>query len=67
LPDGYFAEYTAKIAAVTTVDVQRAAAAHIRPDDVAVVVVGDRREIEPGIRALNLGPVRVVRVDEVVP
>jgi len=67
LPDSYFAEYTAKIAAVTTVDVQRAAAAHIRPDNVAVVVVGDRREIEPGIRALNLGPVRVVRVDEVVP
>ena len=53
--------------AVTAADVQRAAAAHIRPDKFAVVVVGDRRQIEPGIRALNLGPVRVVSVDDVVP
>jgi zinc protease len=66
LPDNYFAEYTANIAAVTAADVQRAAV-HIRPDNVAVVVVGDRREIERGIQSLDLGPVRVVGVDEVVP
>ena len=48
LPDSYFADYTANIAAVTAADVQRAAAAHIQPDNVAVVVVGDRRQIEPG-------------------
>jgi hypothetical protein len=29
-----------------------------------VVVVGDRKEIEPGIRALNLGPVKVMTVAE---
>ena len=67
LPDNYYTEYTASIGAVTAADVQRAAAAHIRPGALAVVVVGDRRVIEPGIRALNLGPVRVVGIDEVVP
>jgi zinc protease len=67
LPDDYYNDYTAKIAAVTAAEVQRAAAARIEPDKLAVVVVGDRRRIEAGIRALNLGPVRVVGVDEVVP
>jgi hypothetical protein len=27
-------------------------------------VVGDRRQIEAGVRALNLAPVRVMTVDE---
>jgi predicted Zn-dependent peptidase len=67
LPDSYYAEYTAHIEAVTAADVRRAAAAHIQPDRLAVVVVGDRARIEPGIRALNLGPVRVAGVEEVVP
>ena len=67
LPTDYYADYTTKIDAVTAADVRRAAAAHIAPDTLAVVVVGDRRQIEAGIRALNLGPVRVVGVEEVVP
>jgi predicted Zn-dependent peptidase len=67
LPIDYYSDYTAKIDAVTAADVRRAAAAHIAPDKLAVVVVGDRQQIEAGIRALNLGPVRVVGVEEVVP
>lgn len=67
LPDRYYAEYTANIRAVTAAAVQKAAATYIQPDKFAVVVVGDRQKIEPGIRALNLGPVRVLSVDEVVP
>jgi predicted Zn-dependent peptidase len=67
LPADYYADYIAKIGAVTAADVRRAATAHIQPDKLAVVVVGDRRQIEAGIRALNLGAVRVVGVDEVVP
>jgi len=67
LPDRYFTDYTANIASVTAAAVQRAAAAHIDPAKLAVVVVGDRQTIEPGIRALNLGPVSVRSVDELVP
>jgi hypothetical protein len=29
------------------------------------VVVGDRAKIEPGIRALNLGPINILTVDDV--
>jgi hypothetical protein len=32
---------------------------------VAIVVVGDRQKIEPEIRALNLGPIRVQSVEGV--
>jgi len=67
LPDSYYAEYTANIRAVTAAAVQKAAATYIQPGKFAVVVVGDRQKIEPGIRALNLGPTRVLSVEEVVP
>jgi len=30
-----------------------------------VVVVGDQKTIEPGIRALNLGPINVMTIDEI--
>ena len=47
--------HVSSIGAVTGNDVQRVARTHIQPDKLAVVVVGDRKVIEPGIRALNLG------------
>ena len=64
LPESYYEQYVANIQRVTAADVQKAAATYIRPDEVTVLVVGDRRAIEPGIRALNLGPVRVLSVEE---
>ena len=67
LPDNYYADYVAKIQAVTAADVQKAAATYIQPGKFAVVVVGDQKTIEPGIRALNLAPVRALSVDEVLP
>ena len=67
LPDRYYAEYTAAVGGVTAAAAQRAAALHIEPDTLAVVVVGDRTRIEGGIRALNLGPVRIVSVEDMVP
>lgn len=64
LPDDYFEKYVANIQAVTAEQVQKAAATYIQPKRFAIVVVGDRKAIEPGIRALNLAPVRVMTVDE---
>jgi zinc protease len=64
LPDNYFEQYVPRIRAVTSADVQKAAAKYVQPSRFTVVVVGDRKTIEPGIRALELGPVRVVSVDE---
>jgi zinc protease len=66
LPDDYYATFTRRIRAVTAADVQRAAQRYIQPDSFAVVVVGDRRIIEPKIKALNLGPIRIVKIEEVM-
>jgi zinc protease len=66
LPDRYFADYVENLRKVIAPAVQKVAATYIQPKRFAVVVVGDRKVIEPGIRALNLGPVRVMSVDEAV-
>jgi predicted Zn-dependent peptidase len=66
LPDDYFERYAPNVQAVTAANVAKAAAAYVQPQRFAVVVVGDRRVIEPGIRALNLGPVRTMTVAEVL-
>ena len=65
LPDNYFTTYVQNIQAVTAADVQRVAQKYIQPDRFAVVVVGDRKVIEPGIRALNLGPINEMPLDAV--
>jgi zinc protease len=56
LPVDYFANYRARIAAVTTADVRAAARAHLRPDELAIVVVGDARSVRAGLEALGKGP-----------
>jgi zinc protease len=66
LPDDYFSTYTQRIRAVTPADVHRVAEKYIQPDKFAVVVVGDRKTIEPGIKALNLGPMKIVEIAEVM-
>ena len=66
LPDGYFAGYIANIQAVTADAVQKAAATYIQPGRFAVVIAGDRKAIEAGVRGLKLGTVRVVSVDEAI-
>jgi len=65
LPDDYFQTYVEAIQAVTAADVQRVAQKYIQPDRFAVIVVGDRKTIEPGIRTLNLGPIKEMGLDEV--
>lgn len=66
LPESTFTDFVPKIQAITIADVQRVAAQYIQPDRFAVVVVGDLAKIEKGIRAANLGPVRIVTVDEIL-
>ncbi len=66
LPLDTYAGYTAGIRAVTAADLARVATRDIDPDRVAVIVVGDRSAIEADVRALNLGPVEVLSVDDVL-
>src|SRR5207248_6805913 len=63
LPDDYFSKYVQNIQAVTAADVQRVAQKYIQPNRFVVVVVGDLKTIEPAIRALNLGRVKVLTIE----
>ena len=64
LPESYYEQYVSNVQAVTSAAVQKAASAYVQPSKFAVVVVGDRKTVEAPIRALNLGPVRVMTVKE---
>jgi predicted Zn-dependent peptidase len=66
LPERYFAQYIDNIQKVTASDVQKAAATYIQPKRLAVVIAGDRKVIEPAIRKLNLGSIRILTIDEVM-
>ncbi len=65
LPSDYFEKYVQNIQAITAADVQRVAQKYLAPNRFAVVVVGDEKTIEPGIAALNLGPIKKMTVDDV--
>ena len=65
LPSDWLDSYVSRIGAVTLEDVRRVATESIDPGKVAVVVVGDRSKIEAEVKTLNLGPVRVLSVDEI--
>jgi predicted Zn-dependent peptidase len=59
LPLDFYNSYVQAIERVTQADVQRVARKYINPDRMQVVVVGDRKQIEPGIRKLGLGGVEI--------
>ncbi|MEO5589236.1 MAG: pitrilysin family protein [Gemmatimonadaceae bacterium] len=64
LPEDYFNNYRANIAAVTPESVLAAAREHVRPDQLQVTVVGDTGLIQEGVEALQLGPMSVREVVE---
>ncbi len=64
LPDDTFTNFVTAVNKVSGLDVQRAGARYIQPNKMAVVVVGDRAAIEANIRALNLGPVQIIPIDD---
>ena len=66
LPEEYFSNYIRSIGEVSATAVEAAARKYIQPERFVVVIVGDRKQIEPGIRALNFGPVQSVSLDEVL-
>jgi zinc protease len=57
LPLDYYVHYVERINAVTAADVQRVARQYIDPDHFDIVVVGDKSQIEAGIRALSEAPI----------
>jgi zinc protease len=63
LPDDYFNTYIQKVRAVTLDDVQRVANRYLDPAKMAIVVVGDRKVIESGLRSLDAVGTTVTFVD----
>jgi zinc protease len=53
LPDTYFNDFISKVNAVTLADVNRVANKYLTPDKLAIVIVGDRKEIEPGLKQIT--------------
>ena len=52
LPDSYFNDYITKVNAVTLADVNRVATKYLDPNKMAIVIVGDRKVIEPGLKEI---------------
>ncbi|MGZ6270310.1 MAG: M16 family metallopeptidase [Candidatus Limnocylindrales bacterium] len=61
LPDDELARYRERIESVTAAAVQTAADAHIDPERLAIVVVGDADAVAGDLEAAGLGPLEVVR------
>jgi zinc protease len=66
LPDDYFNTYISKILAVTGDDLQRVAKKYIDPNNIAIVVVGDQKTVEKGLKDLNLGTVKPMKIEDVL-
>ena len=66
LPPDTYDRYSAGVRAVSADDLARAARQYVVPSEMVVVVVGDRATIEDDVRALDLGPVEVMSIEDVL-
>ncbi|MCX6150876.1 MAG: pitrilysin family protein [Ignavibacteriales bacterium] len=66
LPDNYFSDYIPSVLSISGDDVNKAAKKYIVPDQVLVVVVGDKAKIEDGIKKLNLGEIINLSIEDVL-
>jgi zinc protease len=61
LPMDELDRYRPSIEAVSDADVQGVASRHIKPDELAIVLVGDADAILPGLEGAAIGPITVER------
>jgi predicted Zn-dependent peptidase len=66
IPLEFYNSAVENIGAVTQADVQRVARQYVDPDKLTLVIVGDRKTIEPRLRALRPGDVVVRDVRDVL-
>ena len=62
LPDSYFNDYIRNINAVTLEDVNRVANKYLDTSKMAIVIVGDRKVVEPGLKELGY-PITMLDVE----
>lgn len=63
LPDAYYQEYGARVAAVTKADVLRVATQYIDLGHLNIVIVGDRATIEGPLKATGIAPIVVLDIE----
>jgi zinc protease len=66
LEPSYLNEYPSRILDVSNEAIADAARRHIRPDNMTIVIVGDRATIESELAALDLAPIEVLSVSDVL-
>jgi zinc protease len=66
IPLDFYNSAVENIGAVTQADVQRVARQYVDPDKLTMVIVGDRKSIEPGLRALRPGEIIIRDVRDVL-
>jgi zinc protease len=57
LPLNFYDTYVSKVTALTTADITSAAKKVLNPAQTIWMVVGDRKELEPSLKALNIGKI----------
>jgi zinc protease len=60
LPEDYYQQYAKRIAAITKDDVLRVAKQYMDLDHLAIVIVGDRKSIEAGLKATGIAPIVIL-------
>jgi zinc protease len=60
LPADYYAQYVRRVSGITAAEVASVASKYIDPESTTIVIVGDRKVIEPGLRAANVAPIVIV-------
>jgi len=63
LDDKYFDGYADRVRKLSVEQVSQAADQVIRPDSLVWVVVGDREQVESGIRELGFGEIQILDAD----
>jgi zinc protease len=61
LPDDELDRYRPAVAALDAGEIGAAAVAHIRPEELSIVIVGDAEHVVPGLEAAGLGAVEIER------
>jgi zinc protease len=57
LPMDYYQALSTQLDAVTSAQAEAAATAHIHPEQMVIIAVGDKAKIEPGLKELNIAPI----------
>lgn len=63
LPDDFYQQYAKNVSAVTKGDVLRVAKQYIDLNHLAIVIVGNRSEVEAGLKATGIAPITLIDIE----